>query len=480
MKGRNAGRPRTVIPANCLATSALIFASLQLVGCYIPAFGGKKPSKEALMATEPGTTTRADIVHRFGTPNALETDRFYVYEMKKGHGVLASPVEGLSLGEDRHRLLFEFDSLGVLSRWSMERAVSQDDALPFPDRTRQTYAATADYVEPAPKLEDLALMAWTGSTSFRWVGLSPDGSFLAALSLDGRLWLRDLGAGTDTVHTLPPALPGAISALEFNQAGQLLLATRKGVQVIDPVRVMRSGLSISSSISSKEFRDATALAIDAKGSHIAMGNAEGLVCVIDPFSGTVTQRIQAHRAKVVAVAFSGVGGLIASVASGDSVRIWATTTGRGFAVLPTRAETMRFSPDGSALAISTAGRVEIWHPGKPSEAWDGRRDVAPRLSDVFLLPYVYWTPPDSAGFHIAFSSDGRYVAVPAGNCVVYDTWERRVTWRYIPPKKKADSFLDWAFAPEDSVAEIATPGAIYSIKGNWEGPARSQPQTPLH
>jgi len=410
-----------------------------------------------------------------------------VYEMRKGRGffLIAAGMSGAggSVGADYNRLLFEFDSTGVLTRWEMERAGGPTDT-PLPNRKQEKQAGTAVTVEPAVELKKLPADQWAlkGSKSFRSVALSPDGALLAATDSKGRVWLRDLASGAETTLAEPKLfgpLRRTTSVLEFSRDGQRLAVMSQGVQVVDPARRMHIDLPRAQTKRElKDSREATAMALAPDGRLIAMGNLKGTLRVIDPDRDSTLHSIQAHKKGIASVAYSPDGGLLATAGWDASVRIWSTATWEEIAHLPVQAGVVRFSPDGSMLALFCDAHVEIWRlHDRDTQSLATSGVGMPMLEQVFLVPhYIYHGITGLQGLQMTFSKDGRYLAAPVGSCVVYDTSTRQIVWRYLPRGRQGeDAITSWVFAPDGRRAAIATPKTIYWIEEGWQRPASSSP-----
>jgi eukaryotic-like serine/threonine-protein kinase len=94
------------------------------------------------------------------------------------------------------------------------------------------------------------------------------------------------------------------------------------------------------------------LALAADGRTLATGHADGTVRVWDLEARQLRAELRGHIRGVIALSWSGDGGLLASAASDRTVRLWDVAAGRErFALPDLLGFDLAFSPDGRRLAV---------------------------------------------------------------------------------------------------------------------------------
>lgn len=197
---------------------------------------------------------------------------------------------------------------------------------------------------------------------FRVVGFTPDWRFFYGIATDGWIGVFDEMSGTrrGSFRWQMPTRPGSAT-------------TKIRASAIRP--------------------DGTLLAIATE--------EENDIALFQVPSGRVT-KLKGHRDFVCGLSFSPDGNLLASASVDASIKLWNVTTGEPVADLTGHLEEatdLAFSPDGRTLAsVEHQSSVKLWH-------------VATHRP-LMSLEYP------NAGFHIAFSPDGKNLAVTteaAGN-----------------------------------------------------------------
>ncbi|MDP2345762.1 MAG: protein kinase [Deltaproteobacteria bacterium] len=150
--------------------------------------------------------------------------------------------------------------------------------------------------------------------------ITPDGRFVGAASLEGRLALLDLRARPDLA---PSGHERAISAVAVNPRGEMLASGSVDRTIrlasIDDGRelgVIDTGEAVWS------------LAFSPDGALVAAGGDRGGLGLFDVVEGVALRRLAGHRDSVNSVLFSDDGLTLFSTGDDAAVRAWDVTTGR--------------------------------------------------------------------------------------------------------------------------------------------------------
>jgi WD40 repeat protein len=219
---------------------------------------------------------------------------------------------------------------------------------------------------------------------------SPDGRRMLATGPDGGLNIWTIkGHGTaQQVSTLP----GHVRSVAFGPTGPLT-----AVATGSTVNLCETGATHA--LLPTGFRsDVVGLALSVDGRVLAAGAADGsLRCWLIPGGGLLAASRQ--QGAVTAMALAGDGGVLASADTFGTVRIWAVPGGRLMVELqlpvPETVVRLAFSPDCVHIAAAGAsGRLVVW-------------DLASGAVQHTLAS------PTGVASGLAFSPDGRYLAVTA-------------------------------------------------------------------
>lgn len=211
---------------------------------------------------------------------------------------------------------------------------------------------------------------------------------------------------------------GAVRHLAFGPDGSYLAAVHLDGGGRERLRILDAGTGkerCSAAIDSGEkdlFVTAFTTAPDGKSVVLGVGDASGAALVsYDPATGKRVKVLRAGEGFVGRVTFSADGRLMSAVTEG-LVAVWGAADGKernSFAV--TRGQSAVLSPDGKTVAVSTTG----------SRKYGGR--VALTLHDARTGKELIDFNNLRAGSELAFARDGKYLIHGHGSTgvlVVYD------------------------------------------------------------
>ncbi|AKI99597.1 High-affnity carbon uptake protein Hat/HatR [Archangium gephyra] len=183
--------------------------------------------------------------------------------------------------------------------------------------------------------------------------LSADGRRMATLSEQGVLRLREASSGK-TLLEVPGMSPGTVG---FSPEGQWLAAGGLDGRL----HLYASATGSERPLPSGPGARVTAITFSGDGQRLASADEEGVVWLWEVASGK-GQRLGAHEKMVWQLAFSPDGGLIASVGEDKTVRLWDVTRGGG-ELLGTHTYAVRavaFSPNGEHLVTGGLEQLSFW------------------------------------------------------------------------------------------------------------------------
>jgi len=231
---------------------------------------------------------------------------------------------------------------------------------------------------------------------------SPDGTLLAAGTIDGKALVWDAKSDSSQPLATLAAHAGSVKALAWKPDDQSLITAGDDgkIEIWEP----RSGTGTKSI----EGYPApiTCLAFSPDGNVLAAGSDNGIIRLWDAGGGWAStflrgepNDVETREAKFTAVAWSPDGALLASADAAGKIRIWDPKSRR-----PTRSFAANCGPINS-LAWSADGRTLICGGADgTARAWDARNDFQ---EHVVLLPLQ-----GSAGPGIAINREGDYRGPP--------------------------------------------------------------------
>jgi WD40 repeat protein len=294
------------------------------------------------------------------------------------------------------------------------------------------------------------------------LAFSPDGKRLASASLEG-LFVWDATRPHES-RTLRER-EGEVAAVAFSPDGRLASAGHdQTVRVWDP----QSGETVHTL--KGHTGNVLGVCFSPDGALLASGGADNAVKIWDARNGREVRTLKGHDHVVNDVAFSLDGKLLASAGGDMRVLLWDSATGRAMDTFGRHSDLVKgiaFRPEGKQLAsVTQKGVVTVWEVATGREVHtlrgdcvafsrDGKYLATARLPvdrlqagkpEDFKIEVKIWdaesyrevvSVPGITGvvLHIAFSPDGKRLALAAGDLlkgevVLCDTLTGQVVERF--------------------------------------------------
>jgi WD40 repeat protein/serine/threonine protein kinase len=270
---------------------------------------------------------------------------------------------------------------------------------------------------------------------FRSVAFSPDGRRLASAGADHIVKVWEAGTWKDLFSLVGHT--DDVSGVAFSPDGTRLASASGRELIIWDATTGRRTRSHSGTD--------RALAFSPDGARLASA-ADFEVRIRDAVTGEIVRALRGHESRVLGVAFSPDGRLLASASSDMTVRIWDPATGQSIRTLTGhsgRVCAVAFSPDGGRLATASLDRsVRLWDPRTGAEIRCLR-------------------DPASGALGVAFSRDGRRLAW-AGMDGTVKVWDGDDDPQFLALRGHTRWVFSAAFSPDGRT--VASAGADATVR----------------
>jgi WD40 repeat protein len=394
-----------------------------LTGCIaIPLPSEKNQFTETMeQQIEVGKTTRDEIIKSFGEPELSHSSTLFIYRLPRESMkllIIAGGMGGSGIGlfpinRSDYVLFMEFDTIGTLKKY--EALVYQSNAYdtiinPVPPKiadAKRTKIFNFDKNET-----DLFFWSRRLPIGFTNISFSADGKYLAALGKD-----QERVVSSIYIINLETNQSKVLDNNDFSHSvfspdiSKVLLARVASIKVVD---------TNTSNVIFKNDRGFwglafSALAFNADGSLIAVGNYEGKISIWDYVNNKELLLLKYEdKTWISSIAFSKDGRWLATVNADNGLKIWDAKSGALLDSRKAASGSIEFSQNNTLFAINAKDHVELW---------EIRESESPKvqLVDIFTLPGQLWDSwPKPSNYSLSFSQDGKYVAARNGTLVIYN------------------------------------------------------------
>jgi WD40 repeat protein len=306
---------------------------------------------------------------------------------------------------------------------------------------------------------------------------TPDGARLLTACYDGTVTTWDVATGQETC-SFHAEFEYGTSAHFSRDARRLAWACHDGVVKVWDAATGHKELDLQSNT-----QWARGVAFSPDGQRLAVAGFDGTVRLVDGSTGKETLTIYAHAGGVTNVVFSPDGHRLASTSYDATVRLWDATPltddpqAEHCVTLTEHKEpvhSVAFSPEGRWLASASRDRALVWQvsgrlitprftlrghrdfvkgvafsPDNRTLAsvgsdntvnlWDLQASVGDSLTELGTIQ------PKQGAISIAFSLDGRVLAIGSRGIAIYDPRTRKELYPFKPTRHPIPAL---AFSPE--------------------------------
>jgi WD40 repeat protein/serine/threonine protein kinase len=205
------------------------------------------------------------------------------------------------------------------------------------------------------------------ATQINTLAFSPDGKYLASGSHQGAVKLWDVAGGKE-IRTFEGAknqdLENMVWRIAFSPDGTRLACNHgKAVKLWE----VKSGKELSTIHGHKDR--VLGVAFSPDGALLASCGCDRTVMLWDLATGRELRTLRGHRGEVHRVAFSPDGTRLASCSNDHTVKVWDLASGQELRSLRHEelVHDVAFSPEGKRLASASGGTVTLWEATKWTE-----------------------------------------------------------------------------------------------------------------
>lgn len=296
---------------------------------------------------------------------------FYHVNSLKIHGQVFNPSTNTDIDLSENETLFAGVGAGSRGIWLWDIQFSRaTHSLPIPEKT-ELMAISPDGTLIAQAKDHLIrilevktgkeLVELAASGQIRGLTFSPDSQSLVSIDSSKKLNFWDVKQAKVKQSLIADYPESYQRRMTFSPDGKLLAFCDSG-----QARLLKSDSKEEIKLG-PEAHDTLSLSFSKDGSLLALGSSQGILRIKNLNSGKVIGPIIAHEEKVLSVAFSPDGSMVAS--SGDdedrTIAIWDAKAGKEIITIPeahgyVEIPLVVFTPDGKSLLSVGGDYIKCW------------------------------------------------------------------------------------------------------------------------